>query len=281
MKIGVVDVGGGLRGIYAAGIFDYCMDQQIHFDICVGVSAGGANIASYIAGQRGRNYQFYTQYAFRKQYMSMGNFLRKRSYIDLDYVYGTLSNAGGENPLDYKAMLQNPAELVVVACNALTGEAKYFDKGDVGPDRFDIMKASCAIPFVCRPYEVAGVPYYDGALGDPIPVEKAFQMGCDKVVVILTRPKDELRAPGKDPFFAGRIEKKYPLAAQKLRERAGRYNEGVAAAKEYEAQGRALIVAPDDICGLKTLSKDKDSLERFYQKGLRDAQTIPAFISEH
>ena len=55
----------------------------------------------------------------------------------------------------------------------------------------------------------------------------------------------------------------------------------VAAAKEYEAQGRALIVAPDDICGLKTLSKDKDSLERFYQKGLRDAQTIPAFISEH
>lgn len=211
---------------------------------------------------------------------SMGNFLRKHSYIDLDYVYGTLSNAGGENPLDYEAMIQNPAELVVVACNALTGEAKYFDKGDVGPDRFDIMKASCAIPFVCHPYEVAGAPYYDGALGDPIPVEKAFQMGCDKVVVILIRPKDELRAPGKDPFFAGRIEKKYPLAAKKLRERARRYNEGVAAAKEYETQGRALIVAPDDICGLKTLSKDKDALERFYQKGLRDAQTIPAFIAE-
>lgn len=186
-----------------------------------------------------------------------------------------------KNPLDYKALLQNPAELVVVACNALTGEAKYFDKGDVGPDRFDIMKASCAIPFVCRPYEVAGEPYYDGALGDPIPVEKAFQMGCDKVVVILTRPKDELRTPGKDPFFAGRIEKKYPLAAQKLRERARRYNEGVAAAKAYEAQGRVLIVAPDDICGLKTLSKDKDALERFYQKGLRDAQAIPAFIAEH
>ena len=46
MKIGVVDVGSGLRGIYAAGIFDYCMDQRIHFDVCVGVSAGGANIAS-------------------------------------------------------------------------------------------------------------------------------------------------------------------------------------------------------------------------------------------
>ena len=24
-KIGVIDVGGGLRGIYAAGVFDWCM----------------------------------------------------------------------------------------------------------------------------------------------------------------------------------------------------------------------------------------------------------------
>ena len=46
MKIGVVDVGGGLRGIYAAGIFDYCLDNDINFDTCIGVSAGSANVAS-------------------------------------------------------------------------------------------------------------------------------------------------------------------------------------------------------------------------------------------
>jgi len=66
MKIGVVDVGGGLRGIYAVGVLDYCMDQGIRFDMGIGVSAGSANLASYAAGQRGRNYQFYTEYAFRK-----------------------------------------------------------------------------------------------------------------------------------------------------------------------------------------------------------------------
>ena len=42
MKIGVIDVGGGLRGIYAVGIFDYCMDHQIHFDLGIGISAGSA-----------------------------------------------------------------------------------------------------------------------------------------------------------------------------------------------------------------------------------------------
>ncbi len=60
MKIGVVDVGGGLRGIYAVGVLDYCMDQGIRFDMGIGVSAGSANLISYAAGQRGRNYQFYT-----------------------------------------------------------------------------------------------------------------------------------------------------------------------------------------------------------------------------
>ena len=35
MKTGIIDVGGGLRGIYAVGIFDYLMDQKISFDQCV------------------------------------------------------------------------------------------------------------------------------------------------------------------------------------------------------------------------------------------------------
>ena len=27
--IGVIDVGGGLRGIYGAGVFDFCLDNKI------------------------------------------------------------------------------------------------------------------------------------------------------------------------------------------------------------------------------------------------------------
>lgn len=40
MRTAVVDVGGGMRGIYAAGVLDYCMDHEITFDLGVGVSAG-------------------------------------------------------------------------------------------------------------------------------------------------------------------------------------------------------------------------------------------------
>lgn len=279
MKTGVVDAGGGMRGIYGAGVFDYCMDRDLWFDLAIGVSAGSANTASYLARQRGRNYTFYTEYARRKEYMSAGNLLTKGSYIDLDYVYGTLSNTGGEDPLDYGAMMDNPSQLLVVAANALTGSVQYFDKSDLKQDAYDIFKASSAIPFVCRPWEINGMPYYDGGIGDPVPVEKAFRCGCDKVVVILTRPADRPRGPGKDSFFADRIQRKYPFAAKKLRSRVARYNESVALAKKYQAEGRALILAPDDMCGMSTLTRDRGAMIRFYNKGYQDARRITDFLA--
>ena len=278
MKIGVVDVGGGFRGIYAVGILDYCLDNNIKFDLGIGVSAGSANLISYAAGQRGRNHRFYTDYGFRKQYASMRNFIVKKSYVDMDYVYGTLSNADGEYPLDYPAFRDNPMEFYVVATDAMTGQAKYFDKGDVRQDDYSIMKASSAIPFVCRPSEVQGRPYYDGALGDPVPVNKAFELGCDRVVLILTRPEHILREPGQDEKFAARIRKKYPRAAEKLCLRAQHYNESVARAQEYAKQGKVLIVSPDDTCGVSTLSRKKEALQKLYEKGYRDGEKIKDYL---
>lgn len=67
MKYGIIDVGGGLRGIYGAGVLDRCLEENVHFDCCIGVSAGSANMTSYVAGQKGRNKPFYDEYSFRKE----------------------------------------------------------------------------------------------------------------------------------------------------------------------------------------------------------------------
>lgn len=280
MKTGIVDVGGGLRGIYAAGVFDWCLDHDIRFDLCVGVSAGSANVTAYIARQRGRNYRFYTEYSFRKEYMGIGRFLRKRSFIDLDYVYGTLSNSDGEDPLDYHKIMESRSEVLVVATDAETGEAKYFDKGDMKQDCYDILKASSAIPFVCHPYNVDGISYYDGALSDPVPIEKAFSLGCEKVVLILTKPKDMIRTSKKDEKLAAGIRRKYPLAAEKLCRRAAQYNEGVELAKQYEKEGKLLILAPDDTCGMDTLTRNLEAMKQVYGKGIRSAEQIKDFLSQ-
>lgn len=66
--LGFIDVGGGTRGIYGAGVLDYCMAHGITADYFIGVSAGAANGASFAAGQKGRNLTYYTEYSFRKEW---------------------------------------------------------------------------------------------------------------------------------------------------------------------------------------------------------------------
>lgn len=278
LKTGIVDVGGGMRGIYAAGVLDFCMDEGIQFDVGVGVSAGSANLTSFAAGQARRNLRFFEVYSQRKQYMSWGNWIHRGSFLDLDYIYGTLSVSGGEDPLDHAAILANPMELLIVATEAWSGKPRYFSKEALCPDDYSVMKASSAIPFVCRPQWIDGRPYYDGALGDTIPIEKAFELGCDKVVLLLTLPTDKERTAKKDRLLAAGIRKEYPLAAKRLEHRAEQYNDGVALAKRYAAQGKVLIIAPDDTCGVTTLKREPACMARFYEKGYRDGEKIRSFL---
>lgn len=278
IKVGVIDVGGGLRGIYAAGIFDYCIDKNINFDLGIGVSAGSANIASYAAKQYGRNYTFYTKYIHRSKYMSLKNIIRTKAYIDLDYVYSTLSDSNGENPLNYKSIIKNPMEFYVVATNAITGEPTFFNKNNISQDDYTVLKASSSIPVVCTLHSIKGIPYFDGGISNPIPIKKAFDEGCDKVILILTKPKEHIDDFSQDEKLAKLIEKKYPNSANALLNRSHNYNLGLDLAMEYENEDKVLIIAPNNTCGVKTLTKNTQSLNRLYKKGYRDARQIKEFI---
>ncbi|MBR6199984.1 MAG: patatin family protein [Spirochaetales bacterium] len=278
-KIGLVDMGGGMRGIYGAGVLDYCMEQDILFDYCVGVSAGSANITSYLAGQHGRNYKFYTEYAFRKEYMSVGNLIKKHNYVNLEYIYGILSNSDGEYPLDYNAMMSCRSVFRIVAMNALTGEPYYFDKSDMHQDDYGAIKASSCVPAVNLPYIIEDIPYFDGGMTDPLPFERCFAAGCDRVVLILTRPKTYRRKPDRDRVIAGLLQHSYPQAADRMRHRADIYNLQLETALRLERAGRLLIVAPDNIGKMKTLTKDKQTVIGLYHKGKSDAEVIKQFVN--
>ena len=252
MKTALIDVGGGMRGIYAAGVLDCCLDEQVTFDAGIGISAGSANIASFLAHQRGRNKRYFLEYSFRKEYMSLSNYRTKGSFLNLDYIYGTLSNSDGEYPLDYQAIIDNPTILYV---------------------------ASCAIPSICKPYFIDGIPYFDGALGDTIPLDMVENY--DRIVLILTKPKDTIRTSRKDDLLARRIEKQYPKAAEQLHLRAVKYNAGVAKAKDLEKTGKLLIIAPENTEGVDTLTRDKGAFLRLYTRGYMDGHQVKEFINRH
>ncbi len=279
MKTGVIDVGGGERGIYGAGVFDRCMDLGITFDYLIGVSAGAANIVSFLAGQRGRNYRFYTKYSFRSEYMGLKALLNSGSFLDLEYIYGEpLTNSKGEDPLDYAAMCASEKQVEIVATDANTAEPIYYPLSSMKQDDYGAIKGSSCLPIAAKPYVWQGRALYDGGLSDPIPVERAFARGCDRVALILTRPKNDRREPKRDAFFARVLRIGHPAAGRALVERAETYNRELEQALQYEREGRLLIVAPDDISGMGTLTRNKDAIEGLYHKGLKDAEAIKDWI---
>lgn len=278
--VGVIDVGGGMRDIYGAGAFDRFLDDGVSFDCCVGVSAGSGNLISFLAGQRGRAYRFYCTYSFRKQYMSIGNFIKDGSYINFNYPYDVISVASGEDPLDYKVFSSYKGSFYITTTDAITGEAVFFDGLEMPLDCYDPIKASGTLPVVCKPRKINDNIYYDGGVAEPVPLERALEEGCDKIVLILTRPKSFRMVKGKESLASKIIRKKYPNTADALEKRAERYNATVEKAIEMEKQGKCLILAPDDCCGIDTLSKNKDNLDKLYHKGYEDAARVKEFIKK-
>lgn len=267
---GVIDVGGGMRGVYTSGVYDCFLDNNISFDYYLGVSAGSANLITYLASQRGRTKVFYTEYAFRKEYMSLQNMLKKGSYIDLDYVFSTVSNKDGENPLDYEAFSKTKAIFKACATKASDGSPVYLSREDMCQDDYSLLKASCCIPGVCRPIKIGNEYYYDGGVAEPIPVEKAFSDGCDKVVLVLTKPREKyteksnlskpLRLFLKNKLIVDMVES-LPKTCEEILKKA----------EEYEREGKLLIIEPDDLMGMDTLTRDKTLMNKFYEKGYEDA----------
>lgn len=269
---GILDVGGGMRGIFGAGVTDCLLDEKVYLPYCIGVSAGSANLISYIAKQRGRNYRFYTRYAMRPEYMSLQNFLKKRSYFDLDYVYGTLSVTGGEDPVDYDAFFNAGQTLITVATRADNGKPQYFTNADFHTDDLSPLKGSCAIPGVCKPYKVGDSLYFDGGVADPVPVEKALADGCDRLLVVLTKPLDFVKKPEHFRTAYTRALRAYPNIVKELKMRADVYNRGVEKARALASEGRVVILAPAGGYYVTAFTKNEKKLERLYREGYEAAQ---------
>lgn len=272
--IGIVDVGGGMRGVFGCGVTDFLLDNDITFDYCLGVSAGSANLASYVSRQRGRNYRYYTKYSLRPEYMSAFNFVTKHSFFDLDYVYSVLSDSDGEDPLDYKTLSQSNQIYKAVATNGETGEPHYFTKDDFRQDFYEPLKASSAIPGVCKPVSIDGTDYFDGGVSDPIPVEKALADGCDHVFLILTKPIDFVKKPEMFKSAYTKVLKNYPAVIKKLNIRHETYNNEIKKALELSKEGKVTIIAPDDGYSVTAFTRNLRELNHLYNEGYIKAGKI-------
>ena len=278
MEYGIMDIGGGMRDAFGAGVLDRLMDDGIEISRCFGVSAGASNLSNYISKQRGRVLRFYDTYPNRRQYMGFWQLLRHGSLLNMKYIYEELSFPGKEDPFDIESYMASDKDFMIVATNALTGEPVYFPKSSLRPFEMKSIEASGTIPVLCRPTIIDGIPYFDGGISDPIPFRKAFESGVDRLVAIITKRKDDFRDPERDKRPARMLSRSYPMAAKALRLRAQTYNRELRELLELEQEGRVLILAPDDTCNVTTTKHRRKDIERLYRKGYEAGGLVDAFL---
>ena len=266
MKTGMVLEGGAVRTIYSTGVCDALLTRSLMTDYVIGVSAGIAYGVSYVSRQPRRNMDIMVNYINDKRYMGMGNLLRRdnRAYFGLEFVYSTIPNQ--LVPFDYDTFAAYPGEVEAVVTNLDTGAAEYFplDRRD---DKFKLLQATCALPFLFPVFHIQGRPCMDGGAADAIPYERAFAKGCDRVIVVLTRERDYVRRPEKLQPLIDLAYRKYPKFCDTMRRRADAYNEARQKLFRLEREGRALVFTPTSTEGFHRTERDVDKIKALWKDG--------------
>lgn len=266
MKTGIVLEGGALRTIFSSGVCDGLLEADLLPDYVIGVSAGIAYGVSYVSRQKGRNLEIVTKYANDKRYMGMRNLLvpSNRCYFGLRFTYETIPNE--LVPFDYETFAAFPGEVEAVVTNLDTGAAEYFplDRRD---DKFKLLQATCALPFLFPVFHIQGRPCMDGGAADAIPYERAFAKGCDRVIVVLTREREYVRRPEKLQPLIDLAYRKYPKFCDTMRRRADAYNEARQKLFRLEREGRALVFTPTSTEGFHRTERDVDKIKALWKDG--------------
>ena len=269
-KVGLIVEGGGMRGIYGCGVLDAFLENDIRFPYGIGVSAGAANLASFVAEQEGRNYRFYTDYAFDERYMSFKNFVTTGSFFGMDYIYSELTEI--VDPINFERLINTEMEYYVVAVDAVTSKPVYFNKEDVRKHRGDVFKASSAVPAMCKPIEIDGKQYFDGGVADSIPLKRALSDGCDKVVAVLTRPRGYVKKPEMGKTIYSEFLKDYPTIVKAMNVRHYVYNATLKNLYTLEKEGKAFLFCPEKTERVTIISRNKDDLNALYNEGKEYAE---------
>ncbi len=258
--------GGTFRPIFSAGIMDALLDNDIIFPYCIGVSAGITNGYSYISKQKGRNLKLLA-YRNDKRYVNIKNFLKCKSLFGLDFVFDEIPNK--LVPFDNETFLDYDGKVVVGVTNAKTGQVEYLDGKQIDKP-WTILRATCAIPLIFPAIEFNGKKYYDGGVGDPIPIKKAVADGNEKHLIILTQPKGYVKEfDKKSIFLLNLFKKKLGALKDHALNRHTRYNESVKYCEQLEREGKALILRPAPDQAINSFEKDVNILREAYENGYK------------
>ena len=266
-KTALIVEGGGQRGVFSFGITDTFIARNYDpFDIYIGVSNGVAVLCWYLIRETDNNLDKML-YAAKGDYLSYKNIFTGKDILKFHQMYDDGEKMFKPSMDKIKNNLDGK-EYIAVVTDAIEANAEYYSFGD--GDWMPKMIASGTLPVLVRtPSLINGRRKFDGGVSDPLPVEKAYEMGAKKIILIRTYEKQFRRKMKLENYIGALFSKKYPKLRNALLEHDKTYNRALDFIKNPPNDCEIVQLCPPKKLKSKRDSKNIEILKADYKLGNR------------
>ena len=271
-NVGLVLEGGGMRGVYTAGVLEFFMEKKLYFPYVIGVSAGACHAASYLSRQKGRNKKVTIDFVKHPRYLSVRNMVREKQLFGMDFIFDDIPN--NVVPFDFEAFHKATEQFLIGTTDCETGKAVYFTKQDHRDSILTVLRASSSLPLAAPIIDYSNQKLLDGGIADPIPLKKSEQDGNKKNVLILTRNAGYIKQKSKMEWLPRHAYRKFPRLVDTMSNRYNHYNETLTYINEQENNGNVFVIRPNKPLKVGRIERNSSKLIKLYEQGYEDSEHL-------
>ena len=268
-KTALVIEGGGQRGVFSFGVTDTFISRNYDpFDIYIGVSNGVAVLCWYLIRETDNNLEKML-YAAKGDYFSYKNIFIGKDILKFHQMYEDGERIFKPSMEKIKNNLKGK-DYIAVVTDAVEANAEYYSFGD--GNWMPKMVASGTLPLLVRTQSlINGRRKFDGGIADPLPVEKAYEIGAKRILIIRTHEKKFRRKLKLENYVGGLMLREYPKLQKALLGHDKTYNRALDFIKNPPNDCEIIQICPPRKLKSKRDTKNIEMLKADYNLGKKVA----------
>jgi predicted patatin/cPLA2 family phospholipase len=265
-KKALIVEGGGSRGVFSFGVIDSFIKASFNpFDIHLGVSNGAVVQLWYLLEASDYNLDKML-FSASRDYVRYTNLLFNKSIMNFEKLY---QDANKVFPIDFDRLQVNleGKNFYVVVSDAASGKPEYIELSK--ENYINEMLATGSLPVLMKnAILLEGKRKYDGGITDPIPVQKAYEMGAREIVVIRTYEKAFIRKTKLENYIAAFATRAYPKISNALKYNSATYNSSLEFINNPPSDCKITQICPPQRLSTKRATTNVNTMKADYQIGM-------------
>lgn len=264
-KKALIVEGGGNRGVFSFGVIDSFIKSSFDpFNLYIGVSNGSVVLLWYLLRETDNNIDKMLISA-SKEYINYGNFFLNKDMFNYRKLF---QDAESKYPISFKKLSTNlgDKEFYIVTTDAMSGQPEYLEPTE--GMLVNQLLASGTLPLLVRtPSILNNKRKFDGGLTDPLPVQKAYDLGAREITIIRTYEKRFIRKNKLENYLGAFYIRQFKATSKILIDHAETYNKSLEFINNPPNDCKINQICPPERLKTKRDTIDKTILISDYELG--------------